>query len=181
MYNTLEEAVRLVVKAFDGKKRAKEDIGLSFHSITVGFMLMDAGCDEETVLSGLLHDIIEDTSYNYDYLVEHFGKDVADNVLAISEDMSISDWKERKIAFIKNLATKSEKVIMVEVADKLHNLLSDYELWKIKGNDGLASIHATFEMNRWYYLEMKRLFNEKLKSNCLLDRYNNICKIYFNG
>lgn len=181
MYSTLEEAVRLVVKAFEGKKRAKEDIGLSFHSISVGFMLKDAGCDEETVLSGLLHDIIEDTSYNYDYLVEHFGKDVADNVLAISEDMSISDWKERKIAFIKNLATKNEKVIMVEVADKLHNLLSDYELWMIKGNDGLASIHATFEMNRWYYLEMKKLFNEKLKSNCLLDRYNKICEIYFNG
>lgn len=61
MYTNEERAIKLVVRAFEGQKRIKEDINLSVHSITVGYMLKDIGCSEEVVLSGFLHDIIEDT------------------------------------------------------------------------------------------------------------------------
>ena len=179
MYNLEEQAIRFVTKAFENKKRIKENINLSFHSISVGFMLKNIGCEEEIVLTGLLHDIIEDTDYNYDYILNNYGKAVADNVLAVSEDMNIKDWRERKINFIDNLATKNNNVILVEVADKLHNLLSDYDLWKANGNSALATLNTSYEDNKWYYLEMKKLFNSKLESNSLLDRYNEICRIYF--
>jgi len=74
---------------------------------------------------------------------------------------------------------QGNEIILIEVADKLHNLLSDYDLWKEKGNDALATLSTTYEMNKWYYLEMKKLFNEKLDKNELLERYNNICNLYF--
>lgn len=179
MYTKEELAIRFVIKAFEGKKRIKEDIDLSFHSISVGFMLKNIGCDEETILSGLLHDIIEDTNYDYQYIKENFGKSIADNVLSLSEDKNIKDWKTRKIKFIENLKEKEENVIIVEIADKLHNLLSDYELYKQNGKSALATLNSTYEMNKWYYLEMKKLFNSKVKENVLLKRYNEICKIYF--
>lgn len=179
MYTKEEQAIKLVVKAFENKKRIKEDINLSFHSISVGFMLKNIGCDEETILGGLLHDIIEDSDYDYEYLADNFGKKVADYVLNVSEDMSIKDWKERKIAFMENLENQDNNNILIEVADKLHNLLSDYHLWKKEGKSALATLRTTYEMNKWYYLEMKKIFNKKLESNSLLDRYNNICKIYF--
>lgn len=179
MYSKEEQALRLVVKAFENKRRIKENINMAFHSITVGFMLKNIGCDEETVLTGLLHDIIEDTAYDYEYLKNNYGEKVADNVLAISEDMTIKDWRQRKIAFIENLSTKNENIILVEVADKLHNLLSDYDLWKEEGNKALATLSTSYEDNKWYYLEMKKVFNARLKENSLLNRYNEICKIYF--
>lgn len=50
MYIKEEQAIRLVVKAFENKKRIKENINLSFHSISVGFMLKNLGCDEDVVL-----------------------------------------------------------------------------------------------------------------------------------
>ena len=70
MYTKEEEAIRLVVKAFEGMKRQKEDINLSIHSILVGNLLKNNGCSSDIVISGYLHDIIEDTNYDYDYLVE---------------------------------------------------------------------------------------------------------------
>ena len=173
MYTNEEEAIKLVVKAFENKKRLKEDINLSVHSLTVGFMLKDIGCDEKVVISGLLHDIIEDTEYDYDYLKENFGTEIADYVKAVSEDTSIKDWHKRKEIFIENLYNKNEDIILIELADKLHNLLSDYNSFQKEGKKGLAT-SVTYEDNCWYYLEMKKLFNEKLTNNRLLERYNNI-------
>lgn len=65
------------------------------------------------------------------------------------------------------------------IADKLHNLLSDYDLWKEKGQDALATANANYEMKKWYYQELGKLFNNKLNKNKLLKRYNQIMEIYF--
>lgn len=180
MYNMEEKAIRLVIKAFENKKRIKEDINLSVHSITVGFMLKEMGCNEKTVVSGLLHDIIEDTDYDYKYLEENFGKEIADNVLIVSEDMNITNFKQRKRVFIDNMYKQNENIILIELADKLHNLLSDYDAWKIKGKDAISTLDISYDDNKWYYLEMQKLFNNKLKPNQLLYRYNKIIDIYFN-
>ena len=179
MYTLEEKAIKFVIKAFENKKRIKEDINLSFHSISVGFMLKDLGWDAETVVSGFLHDIIEDTDYDYEYIKENFGENIANNVLKVSENKNIIDWKERKQVFIEILSHQEEYIILIELADKLHNLLSDYHLWVEKGNLGLATLKTTYEDNKWYYLEMKKIFNQNLSDNYLLKRYNEICNLYF--
>lgn len=179
MYTKEELAIKVVIKALEGKKRIKEDIDLSFHSISVGLMLKNNNCDENTVLAGFLHDIIEDSDYDYGYIKENFGEVVADYVLNVSEDMSIKDFKQRKMAFMENLEKCNNNIILMEVADKLHNLLSDYELWKKEGKKSLATLRTTYDMNKWYYLEMRKLFNKKINNNALLDRYNEICDMYF--
>ena len=79
----------------------------------------------------------------------------------------------------QDLYNKQNDVILVELVDKLHNLISDYDLFKKYGKDALSSSNATYKDNRWYYLEMQKLFNIKLKNNKLLDRYNGIIDIYF--
>lgn len=48
-------------------------------------MLKDIGCNEEVVISGFLHDLLEDTKYDYKYFNDEFGKNTADNVLAVFE------------------------------------------------------------------------------------------------
>jgi len=180
MYTLEEEAIRLVIKAFEGQKRIKEDINLSVHSITVGYMLKDLGCKEEVVISALLHDIIEDTEYTYDYIKNHFGQYIADNVKLVSEDTSIKDFYERKKEFISRFEKASDDIILIELADKLHNLVFDYPLWLEKGKEALSTLNITYEMNKWHYTEMAKLFNRRInKNNKLLIRYNDIYKLYF--
>ena len=179
MYSNEETAIKFVIKAFEGQKRIKEDIDMSFHSISVGYMLKSIGCSEEIIISGFLHDIIEDTSYDYEYIKDNFGKKIANNVLILSEDITIKDFYKRKEVFIEKILQSNEDILLIELADKLHNLLSDYDLWKEKGNAALKTLDTTYEMNKWFYLKFKEIFNNRLKENELLSRYNNITKLYF--
>lgn len=181
MYTELESAIHFVFIAFNNKKRIKEDINVAFHSITVATMLKEEQCDYDTVLTGLLHDIIEDTNYTYEDLKHRFGKKIADNVLMISENKKITDFKLRKQEFIDRLCKVPDNIIKVEIADKLHNLLSDYELYKKEGKNALATLNTTYEMNKWYYLELLKVFENRITNSKLLDRYKEIVNIYFNN
>lgn len=180
MYSREEEIIHFVYKAFNGLKRRRENIDLSFHSIMVGNMLKNIGCDEKTIFIGYLHDIIEDSKYTYNDLLEKYGKEIADGVLAVSEDQSIEDYIERKTKFIENLRNVDYNILLVEIADKLQNLISDYDLYLEKGKDLFCEIYGDFNKLKWYYLELQKLFNERIKNNQLLDRYNEIVNLYFN-
>ena len=169
MYNKIEETIHFVFKAFKDKKRIKEDVNLAFHSISVGFILMEYGYDQNTVLTGLLHDIIEDTTYDYDYLKDKYGLTIANNVLALSENKIIFNFKERKKEFIERVNKFDDNLLIVELVDKLHNLMSDYELYKRIGKEALVTINTSYEMNKWYYSELRDIFIKKIdNSNQLL-------------
>ena len=180
MYTKEEEIIHFVFKAFNGLKRKKENIDLSFHSIMVGNMLKNINCDEETIYIGYLHDIIEDTDYSYDDLLNKYGKNIADGVLQSSEDKRITDYIERKTTFINNMKLVNDNILIVEIADKLQNLISDYSLYLEKGSNSLITECNNFDELKWYYTKLKNLFNERISNNSLLDRYNEIMALYFN-
>ena len=180
MYTIEEEAIHFVFKAFNNMKRKKEDISLAFHSISVATILLNKKYDKEIVLTGLLHDIIEDSEYTYNDLKEKFGEKIADNVSMLSENTNIKDYQERKLEFIERLNNSPEYIIIVEIADKLQNLLSDYELFQKEGKKALATRKTTYEMSKWFYLEMLKLFENKIEGeNNLLNRYKEMVNIYF--
>lgn len=178
MFTKEEDVIHFIFKAFHNQQRVKEDIETVYHSIMVGTMLKNEGCSLETVLIGYLHDVIEDTNYDYEYLKEHYGKDIADGVLMVSEDKSIKDYKDRKSDFFNKLKQARNEILMVELADKLQNLLSDYNLYLEKGKESLNTEAKNYEEVKWYYLEFEKLFNARLSCN-MLERYNDIVKVYF--
>lgn len=179
MYTREEEAIHFMFKALNDKKRKKEDIALAFHSVSVAYMLLEEGCDKDIILSGLLHDVIEDSDCTYEDVLNKFGKTIADNVMMLSEDTSIKDFKARKIEFMKRLEDTPREIVVAEVADKLQNLLSDYELYKKDGKKVLATLSTTYEMNKWYYEELLKIFEKKIDNSKLLDRYRKMVSIYF--
>lgn len=180
MYTKIEEAIHFTMKALKEKRRLKENIDLSFHSISVGMMLMKEKCNEETIITGFLHDIIEDSDYTYENIKEKFGEKIANNVLLLSENKDIIEFKPRKIEFINRISKSKDNIILIELADKLQNLLSDYELYCIEGIKALETRTTTYEMNKWYYLKFLKLFETRLDSNnTLLKRYQEIVNIYF--
>ena len=145
----------------------------------VGNMLKNLGCDEEIVYIGYLHDIIEDTKYTYEDLLNRYGKKIADGVLVLSENQNIANYVERKKEFLNRLEKINDDILIVEIADKLQNLISDYEQYKIYGKDFLVTEASNFDELKWYYLELKKLFNSRISNNQLLKRYNEIVYEYF--
>ena len=181
MYTFEEDILHFIFIAFKGLKRKKEDIDLVFHSVMVGNMLKNIVFSENIVYTGYLHDIIEDTKYSYEDLKERYGKELADNVQKLSENTKILNYKERKEEFINRLKTYNNNLILVELADKLQNLVSDYSLFLSLGKDALPTEAKTYEEIKWFYTELKKIFNEKLEENSLLERYNDIYEKYFKG
>ena len=175
----LENAIKLVFKAHRGQVRRNDDIEFAYHPITVGMMLQAHGCKEEIVISGLLHDIIEDTTYDYEYLKENYGNRIADNVLMLSEDNSITNFKERKEAFLNKIKYASDDLILIELFDKLHNLESDYDTYQKVGMDMYKKSTSTYEDIKWFYLEMLKLFTSRIKDQELIRRYKKIIDYYF--
>src|SRR5262249_26269912 len=78
-------------------------------------------CDDAVALAAaLLHDTIEDTTTDYDELVERFGKDVADCVAALTKNMALPEM-EREREYDARIAKADWRVRLVKLADTYDN------------------------------------------------------------
>ncbi|HPZ15256.1 MAG TPA: RelA/SpoT family protein [Sphaerochaeta sp.] len=97
------------------------------HPLAVAEILIQLKMDADTVCAGLLHDTLEDTDTTYDELVELFGKPVADMVegetkIANLKTMSKSVAEAETIRKMFFAMSKDIRVIIIKLADKLHNM-----------------------------------------------------------
>jgi (p)ppGpp synthase/HD superfamily hydrolase len=69
-----------------------------------------------------LHDVIEDTNATYDLVAESFGRDVADGVLALSKDPTLSTKTEQMADSLHRIRQQPKEIWMVKMADRITNL-----------------------------------------------------------
>lgn len=110
----------------DGQIRKHPELKIPYiaHPAGVGLMLERAGCDEETIAAGILHDVIEDCGVTADEITALFGSRVALLVKAVSEPPKSVPWRERKAAYIAQLRAAPVEAISIATADHLYNLHS---------------------------------------------------------
>jgi guanosine-3',5'-bis(diphosphate) 3'-pyrophosphohydrolase len=83
--------------------------------------------DDRSMAAALLHDAIEDTTTDFDDLVEHFGAEVAGWVAALTKDSRLP-WDEREEAYCKGLAEAPWQVKACKLADVYDNLMDSVAL-----------------------------------------------------
>ncbi|MBU1703551.1 RelA/SpoT family protein [Patescibacteria group bacterium] len=127
---------RKLIHAYDFAKKAhagqKRENGEPFvsHPVSVAEILTHFYVDEETLIAALLHDILEDTKFTYKDIEKRFGKNVAllvDGVTKLSKAQYPYDKAARKIESLKKffrLGEKDLRVILIKLADRLHNMLT---------------------------------------------------------
>jgi len=76
----------------------------------------------------LLHDTIEDTEVEYDEVVQVFGKQVADGVLALTKDFELPK-KEQMADSLRRILEQSAEVRIVKMADRINNLSDPPHYW----------------------------------------------------
>ncbi len=86
------------------------------HPLSVANILKDKGFDENYQITGLFHDLLEDTDTTYDELVSISNKNIADAVVLVTKEKgyNMDDYINR----IKN----NHMAYMVKLADRFHNL-----------------------------------------------------------
>ena len=116
----LDYAILFATKAHDGQRRKTDNVDMIFHPFTVGMILQRAGMNEDTVIAGILHDVVEDTKYTINDIEKIFGNNVRKIVDEVTENKSL-EWKQRKIEAIEKVRKASFEGKMVECADKINN------------------------------------------------------------
>ena len=97
------------------------------HPVAVAKILAGFGMDNETVIAGLLHDVVEDTSYTREQLVEDFDEKIADLVEGVTKLGNIS-YDSTEAAQAENFRkmflamSKDIRVLIIKLADRLHNM-----------------------------------------------------------
>jgi GTP diphosphokinase / guanosine-3',5'-bis(diphosphate) 3'-diphosphatase len=123
----------LLTKAFEfGLEAHKNDLRASgepyfTHPWEVAMIVAtEIPLDDLTVISALLHDVVEDTEFNLDLLSKEFGKEVAEIVDGVTKISGIFRGQEITVAenYRKMLLSmvRDVRVILVKFADRLHNM-----------------------------------------------------------
>jgi len=113
-------------KAHKGQERISGEPYLS-HPLEVAGILTDLRMDTATVAAGLLHDVVEDTHATEEEIRQHFGAEVAalvDGVTKLSR-IPFSTREEAQAENIRKMVlamSKDIRVILVKLADRLHNM-----------------------------------------------------------
>ena len=103
------------------------------HPIEVAYILADLQLDVASIVSGLLHDVVEDTLTTIESVGEHFGQDVAHIVAGVTK-ISKLEFANPAQAEAENLRrmilamVDDIRVILVKLADRLHNMRTLHHL-----------------------------------------------------
>ncbi len=134
--SSIEKAYKIADKAHEGQVRRSGEPYI-IHPLYVAIILADLELDKETIIAGILHDVVEDTILTKEQIAQEFGDDVAllvDGVTKLktfnsaSDGAPISQDKEKLELQAENLRkmflamAKDIRVILIKLADRLHNM-----------------------------------------------------------
>jgi guanosine-3',5'-bis(diphosphate) 3'-pyrophosphohydrolase len=138
----LNKAYNFAVKAHENQKRDSGD-PYSIHPIAVASILTELKLDSATITTGLLHDTIEDTHATYETIKNEFGQEVADLVdgvtkISVFENQATSTSKAENFRKLILATSKDIRVLLVKIADRLHNMRTIDAISKIEKKERIA-------------------------------------------
>ena len=128
----VRDAYEYAVKLHEGQKR-RDGSPYVTHCVATAEIIAEQGLDEGSIVAALLHDVIEDTPATYDDVKRQFGATVADIVEGVTkltrvqytshEEEQAENLRKMLIAMAKDI-----RVILIKIADRLHNMRTmDYQ------------------------------------------------------
>lgn len=126
-FSLIEKAYTLARSAHQEQLR-KSGEPYIIHPLEVAKILAELELDKESIIAGILHDVIEDTAYSYEDISKMFSEEVAllvEGVTKLSqieystdkEDIQAENYRKMFLAMAKDI-----RVILIKLADRLHNM-----------------------------------------------------------
>ena len=123
----IEKAYKFA-KASHGDQRRKSGEPYIIHPIHTAIILADLELDKESIMAGLLHDVMEDTSVTREIMIQEFGEEVTDLVDGVTKLTKLDydvDKVEKQAENLRKMflaMAKDIRVILIKLADRLHNM-----------------------------------------------------------
>lgn len=124
----LSKAFYYAKKAHEGQKRASGEEYFT-HPVAVAQILIDLGMDYHSVAASFLHDVIEDTPVSEGDIKEEFGEEILKLVVGVTklDKIEFKSQEEEQAENFKKIfvsMAKDIRVIIIKLADRLHNMRS---------------------------------------------------------
>lgn len=122
----LKKAYSVAADAHINQKRVSDEPYI-VHPLEVAATLADMKLDEISISASLLHDVVEDTNYTIEEINRLFGEEVANIVWGVTKISKLPDFdvENAKAETLKKMIiamTNDVRVILIKLADRLHNL-----------------------------------------------------------
>lgn len=133
-YHPSADEMQMIEKAYKfarashGDQKRKSGEPYIIHPLHTAIILADLELDKESIMAGLLHDVMEDTSVTRAIMIEEFGEEVTDLVDGVTKltklDYDVDKVEEQAENLRKMFLAmaKDIRVILIKLADRLHNM-----------------------------------------------------------
>jgi (p)ppGpp synthase/HD superfamily hydrolase len=132
------------------------------HLLGVASIALENGANEDEVIAALLHDAIEDQggAATREEIRRRFGDTVTEIVDGCTEIDGIPKppWRQRKEAYIAHIPTASASVRLVSACDKLHNVRSILNDYRLVGDAVWNRFKGGKDGTLWYYRSLIEAF-----------------------
>ncbi len=168
LLDNLNKAFAFACERHSKQYRKATTIPYIVHIYEVYQYLREECVDEEGLIAGILHDVVEDTGTSLEEIREKFGEGVASLVDNESEDKSLP-YIVRKKLHMDALKECGEKAKLINCADKLSNLRSIYldikyfkdDVWKkFNGTKDEIKLYYTMAIDALSSLERHEIYSE---------------------
>ena len=125
-FDLIKKAYYIAYQAHKGqKRRSGEDYII--HPVEVAIILANYGMDTETIVAGILHDVVEDTDVSIEEIRKNFNNEIAKLVNGVTKISKIAcvtqeDKKTENIRKMIVAMAEDIRVIIIKLADRLHNI-----------------------------------------------------------
>lgn len=134
------------------------------HLLAVTELVLDNGGTEDQAIAALLHDAVEDQGglETLNQIRDEFGDYVADLVDGCTDSYihPKEDWKPRKVAYLEKLKTSSDDVLLISLADKVHNARSILRDLHRTGESTWDKFKGKKSGTLWYYQSLTKVFDD---------------------
>ena len=139
-----------------GQRRKKSQTPALSHLMAVAALVLENGGDEEEAMGPATLEAIR----------RRFGHRVAHIVEGCTDSMESPKppWQERKTRYIDHLPTADKSILLVSLADKVHNVRALVSEYQRVGEDLWQRFTATREQTFWYYESLLQVFQESESS-----------------
>ena len=163
----IEQAIRKASLLHRGQLR-KGDGSTPFieHPFAVALILNEYTDDEDIIITGILHDTVEETDYTFDDIENDFGKTIRDMVASMTEVKKRDEedvlWLERKERYLSLMNKMNESELIVSAADKFHNLSSLLYDYEKMGEELWSKFNSPADKRLWFYKEALKILKKRL-------------------
>ncbi|AJM71809.1 RelA/SpoT family protein [Mycoplasma yeatsii] len=194
----IKEAYEFSYQAHIEQKRKNGDPYI-YHPLSAAYYLAQWKMGPSTIIAGLLHDVLEDTPVEKEIIIEKFGQEVANLVESVTKVSFFAKEQRQQLksVYLRKLylsMAKDIRVIIIKIADRLHNILTISNLREEKQKEiaketleiysaiahrlGMKNAKSLLEDRSFEILNPAEFKNiKKLFDNDILERQKTINKI----